>query len=207
MATIDSVTIYNSVRQEILDQKRCQFQMFAASVTFSSAGFAYSGTQTRFIVLLAPIIPNVLALFIILDKAKSMQRMVGYLQLLESSKAKIDWMWEYHLNEFREIKSRAGRSEPYRKHKYIRNIAIILIALNSLLGTLYFWSLSKDQNQSIGFSIHIIVVAVNMIGIAIAIHRYFEFVRGGYTTNAIRSRWVEAIEKSEKSDKEIKINA
>ena len=96
---IKGEAIYRSVREEILDQKRCQFQIFGAALTLSAAVLAYSASpNVSQFVCAAPMLMNVLTLTIILDKAVSIQRMVGYLQLMESILAPSrGWMWEYHL--------------------------------------------------------------------------------------------------------------
>jgi hypothetical protein len=87
---IDSTAMYSSVRQEILDQKKCQFQLFAASATLTAAVLAYAGrADATPLVYVAPMLLNVLSLTIILDKAISIQRMVGYLQLMESKRISV----------------------------------------------------------------------------------------------------------------------
>ena len=95
--SIDPLEIYKTIRQEILDQKKCQFHLFSISITVTSGILAYaSTTKVGPIIYVAPIVMNILALTIIIDKALSIQRMVGYLQLMESETRKIKWMWEYH---------------------------------------------------------------------------------------------------------------
>lgn len=81
-------TIYGSIRQEVLDQKKCQFQMFGSAITVTAAILAYaSSMRAGPIVYVVPVLMNVLALTIVLDKAVSIQRMVGYLQLMESQES------------------------------------------------------------------------------------------------------------------------
>ena len=66
--------IYNSVRQEILEQKKCQFQMLRVALTFSAGIFAFSGTKDISpVFFMAPVVMNILALSIILDKATSIR--------------------------------------------------------------------------------------------------------------------------------------
>ncbi len=67
---IDPATMYSSVRQEILDQKKCQFQLFCACISVSAAALAYAGAaRASPAVYIAPMLLNVLGLTIILDKA------------------------------------------------------------------------------------------------------------------------------------------
>ncbi len=100
------------MRQEILDQKKCQFQLFGAALTLTAAVLAYAPTaRSGPVVYIAPVVMNVLALTIILDKAVSIQRMVGYLQLMESEGSRFLWIWEYDLNLFRETSPKAVGSD------------------------------------------------------------------------------------------------
>jgi hypothetical protein len=94
--------VYQSIREEILDQKKCQFQIFSVAVAITSVVLAYALRDGELeFALIAPIVMNTLALVIIVDKAISIQRKVGYLQMIEGGmqKLKIDsWKWETHLD-------------------------------------------------------------------------------------------------------------
>src|SRR5262245_37372732 len=91
---------YSTIRQEILDQKKCQFQLFGVAVTVTSAILAYAaGAQPGRLVYVAPVLINVIALWMVLDKAVSIQRNVGYLQFMEQTpnNDQKDWKWETDL--------------------------------------------------------------------------------------------------------------
>jgi len=81
---VDPQFIYKTIREEVIDQKRCQFQLLSLSVTLTAGVLAY-GTKADVapLVFLAPLVMNVVAIVIILDKAVSVQRKVGYLHMME----------------------------------------------------------------------------------------------------------------------------
>jgi hypothetical protein len=187
--------IYNTVRSEILDQKKCQFQMFAAAITFSSALFAFGTIKDIIpIIFIAPILMNVFALTIILDKSISIQRMVGYLQLMENEKSEKEWMWEYHLNIFRGGKIKSVGREPRRKHKYIQHIALMLFALNTISVFLLIWK----YNNPVKFRAIEIIIFVSggltfLWGIVNFFRQWYHLVYGRYTASAIKGRWKEIL--------------
>jgi hypothetical protein len=198
--------MYASVRQEILDQKRCQFQIFSAAVTLTAAVMAYASSSTvgrvQPLVFVAPVILNVLALTIILDKAISIQRMVGYLQLMESDTTGRRWMWEYHLNRFRGKQGRGIGPDQGRKHNYIRTVALMLICLNIGMTLLYFFGPEAvalrqtpvyEKAREVYGAIDLIVLALNIIGIGTAWRRWLQLVSGMYTSVAIRKQWEEVL--------------
>src|ERR1044071_5617669 len=82
--SIHPALVYESIRDEILDQKRCQFQIFTVTATLAAAiiGLAAKDSQAA-AAYIGPALMAVLALFMIFEKAISIQRKVGYLQLME----------------------------------------------------------------------------------------------------------------------------
>lgn len=203
---ITPTVIYDSVRQEILDQKKCQFQIFGAALTITAAVLAYAGSaKVGPLVYVAPVLMNVLALTIILEKAISIQRMVGYLQLMEQYTSVRQWMWEYHLNQFREEPGTSEGPESYRKHKYIRNVALMLVIL-SLVPTLLCilgpnaielrQSPSYEGLREVYGAIYALLILLNLYGVGIAFRRWKQLVQGEYTSKAIRARWLRVINKS-----------
>ncbi len=199
--------IYNSIRQEILDQKKCQFQLIGASITVTVAVLAYAAaTNVGPMVYVAAVVMNVLSLTIILDKAISIQRMVGYLQLMESRKDATIWRWEYHLNIYRGIEGKSMEPEPGRKHKYVTTISLILILLTWLCTYLYFCgpemlTVKQTVDFRSDFNVHKIfmgIVILMNIGILIISNwRRKQLVSGKYTSKAIRARWKIAIKEAE----------
>lgn len=203
---VPSTIIYSSVRQEILDQKKCQFQIFSAALTLTAAVLAYAGSaRAGPLVYIAPVLMNVLALTIILEKAVSIQRMVGYLQLMEQDALKGPWMWEYHLNIFREEPPRVCGSESHRKHTYIRNVALMLLILSIVSSALCVWGPSAielrqtptyQSVREVYGAIYLLLGLLNTYGIWLAIHRWRQLVHGGYTTKAIADRWQRVFKKT-----------
>ena len=134
--------VYGSIRQEILDQKKCQFQLFTMAVTVTSAVLAYgAATQVGALLYAAPMVLNLLALIIVLDKAVSIQRKVGYLQMMDQGFNRRPWRWETDLDNFRTV--RGVQWEPARhesrKHSYVTIVASMLAILNLLCAGLCWW--------------------------------------------------------------------
>jgi hypothetical protein len=198
--------IYKSVRQEILDQKKCQFHMFGAAITLTAGILAYTGSQTARanpIVYVAPIILNTLALTIILDKALSIQRMVGYLQLMESENNGRRWMWEFHLNKFRERSPKpVSADKAYRKHTYIRNISLMLVILDFAFTALALWGpegilLSEPTEYArIYGALTLAIGLLDVVAVYVAFRRWRELTAGCFTSEAIAGRWREVLSES-----------
>jgi len=204
---IPSELMYKSIRQEILDQKKCQFNLFGASVTLTAAILAYSAaSNVGPIVFIPPVVLNILATLLILDKATSIQRMVGYLQLMESEFDKHTWKWEYHLSKFRKIPSHRKGVEGFRRHHYVITVATILIILNVFCCWLFFkgpavqvlrasdrWSSLAEFYGAAEF----VVVALIVVHIITAAIRWIQLMFGKFTGGAVRARWIEAIRLAE----------
>jgi hypothetical protein len=68
-----------------------------------------------------------------LDKAISVQRKVGYLQMMEQFYDQYVWRWETQLDEFRaEVPLRPKAGDPARKHSYITSVGPMFVGLNVL---------------------------------------------------------------------------
>jgi hypothetical protein len=198
---IEAKVIYGSVRQEILDQKRCQFEIFAAALTLSTTVLAYgvSRVTAQPIVYAAPIIMNVMTLTILMSKAISIQRMVGYLQLMESRDTpRHGWMWEYHLNLFREKEGVKDGEDELDKHQYACTVSAMLLALNLMFLVLYF-----SGPEAVPFRaylnypmrwlwfISVPIIVLNLFGFYFAGKRMWQLAYGTMTSNAVRKRWNE----------------
>jgi hypothetical protein len=202
---IDPTVMYSSIRQEVLDQKKCQFSLFGACVTLTAAVLAYAGTgKATPVIYVAPMLLNVLGLTIILDKATSIQRMVGYLQLMESKPNRSGWKWEYHLNKFRGLRTGRAKSDAHRKHKYVRNVSLILFVLNAFAVALYGWgptaialraSEGYGEVREVYGAIHVGVVLINLFGVYIALKRWKQLVDGEFTSNAVRKKWLKVLKR------------
>jgi hypothetical protein len=73
--SMDPKFVYGTIRQEILDQKRCQFQIFSMTVAGTALILAYAaGSHAMSLAYLAPLVMNDLSLIIILEKSISVQR-------------------------------------------------------------------------------------------------------------------------------------
>lgn len=203
---IDPKTLYTSVRQEILDQKKCQFNLFGASVTLTAAILAYgAATTVGPLVYVAPILLNVLAATMILDKAISIQRMVGYLQLMESQFEDYTWMWEYHLSLFRKQPKLSAGIEGFRRHSYVITVATVLLVINVLCALLYGFgpaaialrsSSTWSQVSRFYGSVDIVTISLVLFSFAITFYRWGQLMFGPYTGEAVRKRWLNAIEHS-----------
>lgn len=206
VSRIDPELTYESVRKEILDQKKCQFQIFSAALTLTAAVLAYAATtKVGPIIYLAPVVMNVLALTMIFDKAISIHRMVGYLQIMESDNQPRRWMWEYHLNCFRETPGISMGMENFRKHTYIRNVALMLLLLTVGSTLLFFFGpeavsfrqTSEYENMR-GFygALSAFAVTMTAVGMGIAGLRISQLVFGKYTTKAIYERWIRVLKEN-----------
>lgn len=137
---VDPQFLYQTIREEIIDQKRCQFQLLSLAVTVTAGVIAYgTGAGAPPPVYLAPLAMNVLAIVVILDKAVSIQRKVGYLQMMEENFNNFVWMWETQLDDFRKhVPQRAGvPGDPSRKHSYVTTVGLMLLGLNVICVFLY----------------------------------------------------------------------
>ena len=200
---ISDEVMYKSIRQEILDQKKCQFNLFGACLTITAAILAYaSKNNVGPIVFIAPIILNVLGVTIILDKAKSIQRMVGYLQLMENEGSKYKWMWEYHLSKFREIPGKSVGFESFRRHSYIITVASFLLLINIFCASLYYYGpnsvklrLSTSWPDFAEFygMVDIFVILFLIIGFVTTIKSWIQLIFGQHTNKAIIARWKKVI--------------
>jgi hypothetical protein len=198
---VEAKVVYRSVRDEILDQKRCQFQIFGAALTLSTAVLAYGVSRTpRPFVYAAPMIMNVMTLTVIMDKALSIQRMVGYLQLMESIQPPAGgWMWEYHLNLFRDLKKRRASKEDgdsWGKHRYVRNVSLMLMVLNAVFLLLYFFGpetvplkVSLNHHLLWLWAIDGLVIALNIFGVCVGGYRLWQLVRGPMSSKGVRKGW------------------
>ena len=207
---IRAETMYSSIRQEILDQKKCQFNLFGASITMTAAVLAYgAATSVGPLVYVAPILLNVLAVTMILDKALSIQRMVGYLQLMESRYDDYDWMWEYHLNEFRKIAGRSCGRDTFRRHSYVVTVALVLFVIDALCAALYFAgptssALRSSPNWSnvaeFYGAVDLVVAVLVLWGLVVTLTRWVQLVFGKFTGAAVEQRWLEALAKPKKTN-------
>ena len=210
-ARIDPSVMYKSVRDEILEQKKCQFNLFAASVTVNAAVLAYStASKVGPLVYIAPIVLNILAVTIILDKAGSIQRMVGYLQLMENPVNEFQWMWEFHLRRYRAAPGRSEGFEGFRRHSYVITVASMLLVLNLLCAALYFRgpsaiSLRLEPNWSklaeFYGAVNAMVIGFVAWGFIITIYRWAQLIVGKSTSMAVERRWRYAITGRDDMDK------
>lgn len=205
MAEIPTIDVYKSIREEVIEQKKCQFQILTAAVTFTAAAWAFvSHGPHSSLGYLAPIALDVGALVMILDKAKSIQRMVGYLQVMEE-KSGTDWKWELNLDKFRGLPEKipkergqaaapnaAGKAGSHpsdkladaRKHSYIRTVGILLLALSAFCVLFYALTLVPEvgaaQSQAAATSGEVVSVLVKLLvlglGLATTIFGLTRFV-------------------------------
>lgn len=202
--SIPSELIYPSVREEILEQKKCQFQLVAAAITITVAVLAFATKDgVGPAIYVAPILMNMLSMMIVLNKSMSIQRMVGYLQLMESDKSNRRWMWEYHLNIYREQSAIPQGPEPSRKHTYVLSVSTMLISVSVLCAALYFWGPSgmkirqspSSESTPFYWAMATVVVGLLVTSVACAAKAWLQLVLWSYTSTAIRTRWEDVITK------------
>lgn len=192
--------IYKTIRDELLDQKRCQFQIFTVSVTLTSAILGYGGAQKiGGLVYLAPMLANLAALWLLSDKAISIQRKVGYLQTIEQHPERTDWRWETDLDAFRALVARdvarvtVPRTE-CRKHSFVRAIGILLLLLNAFcLALLFFgpYNAVADTVSSALEQAYLRATGIVMLGAGIIISylKLLSLTRGENSTTYIQAKW------------------
>ena len=194
---IDPEITYQTIREEILDQKRCQFQLLSLSITVTAAVLAYgTGTASSPPIYLAPLVMNSLAIFILLDKAVSIQRKVGYLQIMEENLPHFLWMWERQLDEFRkEVPERAGvPGDPARKHTYVTTVGLMLLILNVISIFLYFtapgaWSWHVDHFPGLSLASGAIVLVLFILGASGFAFKRAHLISGRHSGPQIRRTW------------------
>jgi hypothetical protein len=204
--SLDPHTIYETIRQEILDQKKCQFQLFSITVTVTAGILAYTaGIISIPPIYLVPLFMNDLSLLIILDKAISIQRKVGYLQIMEQKLSEYHWMWEAQLDIFRKkVPLRSStQKDPSRKHTYITTVGLLLILLNMLCVFLYIlgpeaikWHLT--QPQYVTFISNIIGILAFAAGFIILFLKRYQLINGRHSGPSIKNTWEDVLKEYKK---------
>jgi hypothetical protein len=195
--------IYGSIRQEILDQKKCQFQLFSMAVTVTAAILAYGeATDLGTHLYAAPMVLNLLALIIILEKAVSIQRKTGYLQMMEQGFEEGPWRWETHLDYFRSlrgVKWERSRRES-RKHSYVTIVTLMLTVLNLLCAGLCWWdSNARTPERQKGW-LDIVVLILLIAGPVWGFVKRQSLVSGENSTPAIIEKWHTVIREETKDN-------
>jgi hypothetical protein len=199
--TVDSQFIYRTIREEILDQKRCQFQLLSLAVTVTAAVVAYGTAVTAAApVYLAPMVMNAMAIVIIFDKAVSIQRKVGYLQLMEEQLGQYNWMWERQLDDFRKAvpERSAFPGDPSRKHSYVKTVGWMLLFLNAICGLLFAcapgaWRWHVDNFPWLSLGCSFIAAAVFIAGAVSFFVKLSRLVGGRHSGPQIRKTWETAL--------------
>jgi hypothetical protein len=184
---VDPQFIYKTIREEVIDQKRCQFQLLSLSVTLTAG-------------VLAPLVMNAVAIVIILDKAVSVQRKVGYLQMMEENFADYTWMWEKQLDEFRKlVPERAGvRGDPARKHSYVTMVGLMLIILNVICCFLFIaapgaWQWHVENFPGLSLASSGIVLLLLLGGVIVFFVKRSQLLDGRHSGPQIRSTWEQVL--------------
>jgi hypothetical protein len=202
---LPSDLVYGSIRQEILDQKKCQFQLFSLAVTVNSAILAYgAASDVGPLLYVAPMVLNLLALIIIVDKAVSIQRKVGYLQMMERDFTGADWKWETHLDRFRVLRGVYWKSSGggNRRHSYITSITLMFVILNFLCAGLWWWGpVSSTRPRQVGWLdafVLVLLCATLYAGFA----KRESLVRGENSSDAITAKWDKVLKDEIHANKE-----
>jgi len=192
--------IYQSIRDEIIDQKKCQFQLFSIAVTVTSAILAFAKVTTVGpLVYVAPMLLVELALIVIFDKAITIQRKVGYLQKIEQSPKRDNWPWETHLDIYRALPEQpyvVNSADESRKHAYVTSVGLMLITLSAFCASLYFFgpTISSD-GRAVGWVDGVIVIIL-FSSIYFGASKRNSLVSGINCSSAISAKWAEAIRKT-----------
>jgi len=196
---MDRDLIYATIRQEILEQKRCQFQVFTAAIALTSGILAFAAmSESSSLVFVAPIVLNTLAMLILLNKAISIQRKVGYLQLIEGDPATKEWSWETDLDTFRTASVSGTSADEARKHSYITMVGLMLLFLNVFCLLLYFFGPGVPiaetviQGRLFGWMDSFCILVFGG-GIALGWWWRSSLVSGDNTTAAIKAKWLQVI--------------
>jgi hypothetical protein len=198
---VDPRIMYETIRDEILDQKRCQFQLLSLSVTVTALVLAYgTGAGAAPPVYLAPLVMNTLAIFILLDKAVSIQRKVGYLQLMEEHLAQYHWMWERQLDDFRKAVPERPTipGDPARKHTYVTTVGCMLVILNAICVFLYLtgpgaWRWQIRNFPWLSFATGGVVLFVFLFGAIGFVVKRAHLIGGRHSGPQIRKTWQDVL--------------
>jgi hypothetical protein len=194
---IDPQLLYQTIREEILDQKRCQFQLLSLAVTVTAAVVAYGTAATAAASMyLAPLVMNTVAIIIIFDKAVSIQRKVGYLQLMEEHLTQYVWMWERQLDEFRKaVPERPGvPGDPAHKHSYVTTVGLMLMILNAICVLLFAvapgaWKWHVDNFPWLSLGSIVIALTIFVVGAIAFMVKRWHLVAGRHSGPQIRKTW------------------
>lgn len=192
---IPTVEVYKTIRNEVIEQKKCQFQILTTAIAVTSAAWAYAlGPSGNSIACLAPIPLCVCALILILDKAISIQRMVGYLQCLETNDPPRQmWSWERDLDDFRgEDRGQAsGGARDKRKHSYVAVVSILLLTLSALCIALYL-AIGDNKHGPAPLFVSIIIIAGT---IWYTLRQYGSLTTGKNSSTSIKDQWKKLLKK------------
>jgi len=205
----------NRFERKFLTKKKCQFQIFSVAVAITSVVLAYAlRDHAQGFALLAPIVMNTLALAIIADKAISIQRKVGYVQVMEEGiplnnsgnfPSVTPWKWESHLEKYR------GSGDVKRNHSYLSLIGTMLLVLN--LFCLGFLGIILSEGNLFGVLTEILsllepnkknftsafAVLTFLFGLGFFLIKLCSLIHGKNNSTKIKEKWIEIINESKKT--------
>lgn len=188
---MDNDMVYSVLRTEILDQRKCQFQMYtmAASITSASLVFAES-SGLGFLAFLAPMIFNNASLMMVVIKELSVFRKVAYLQLLEQYPDARKWKWETDLDSFRNDTGYDPGAKRSHNHTYPLMLCLFINLLNAVSAALYFFNSSSEvvTDRMHGFADGLCVFLIAS-GLYFTITNFWSLILGKNTTSAIVAKW------------------
>ncbi|ARN72635.1 hypothetical protein [Oceanicoccus sagamiensis] len=189
--------IYQSIRDEIIDQKRCQFQLFSIALAVTSAVLAYAAaTKVHSLVYITPMLLIELALIVIFDKAVTIQRKVGYLKKIEQNPDISLWRWETDLDNYRghlAVNYQANLSGESRKHSYVTSVGVMMMVLALFCAGLFYFgpdgaALPLVDNRAAGW-IDIFVLSVLLSTAYFFCSKRKSLVTGVNCSAAISAKW------------------
>lgn len=182
-----------SIREEYLNVKKCQHTFFIFEITATGAILSYllpillnhPERQTIFHLFLvfAPVIVIMPSMFIIYDKGITLNRIAGFLMVIEFTISQHNRMpkklegWERGCREFRrrsgelEPAGRAGTQGPNKFYSLVFWISVILIAICIILfiGLYFRTDFKKPEDISVK-ALHCIITLIIIFSIFVLIY-------------------------------------
>ena len=193
-------TVYESLRRELLEQRRCQLQMYTLSAGVLPAAllFAEKANLGAF-VFPACILFFIAALMMVFNKECSIFRKVGYLRILEENEQIQQWRWESDIDAFRQDPARFQDTTKGSHHSYVIMISVFINMLIWISVVLYaiqpfpaeHLQLPEWHKGVLALSCILVAVA-GTLGTGISL---YGFSYGSDSTSAIYDKWHHVLSK------------
>lgn len=197
---MDRRTVYEALRAEILDQRKCQFQMYTIAAGIAPAALLFADESGMGgVIFLGPLVFNLAALMMVLQKEVSIFRKVGYLQVLETHPKIQEWSWEMDIDAFRRNADQFAAQDTARHHTYAMMVCLFILMLSTGSGILYWFYPFTHNAPPISVYARGIFDTITIILCAFSFgftgHHLYRLVRGADTSSAIHRKWLEILKK------------